>query len=213
MLQSSLRSSSVVAQALGRRNASGIALKYSNALYSAAISKSPQVLSKVHTELSNISTQLKTTPELNTFVNNPTLSLNDRTKGIQVLLGKVEGSGAKKEPVSDVTKNLLSVLSENGRLGEVQSVIEGFNEQYAKYKGELTVVITSATPLARDVLSKLEATLKQSQAALQSKSLKVTNKVNPAVLGGFVVDFGDKTIDLSVSSTVNKLNGILQQSV
>ena len=36
-------------------------------------------------------------------------------------------------------------------------------------------------------------------------------QVNPAVLGGIVVDFGDKTIDLSVSSTVNKLNSILQR--
>jgi len=125
----------------------------------------------------------------------------------------LEGSGAKREAVSDVTKNLFAILSENGRLGEAQGVIEGFNELYAKYKGELTVVITSAAPLARDVLSKLESVLKQSQAAQQAKTLKVVNRVNPDVLGGIVVDFGDKTIDLSVSSTVNKLNGVLQQSV
>jgi len=208
MLQSSLRSS-VLAQGLGRRAASGIASKYSNAVYSAALSKSPQVLSKVHTELATLSTTIKGSPEINTFVHNPTLSLNDRTKGLDILYKQVE----KKEALSDVTKNLFAVLSENGRLGDVQQVIEGFNELYAKHKGELTVVITSAAPLAKDVLSKLESTLKQSQAAQASKSLKVTNKVNPAVLGGLVVDFGDKTIDLSVSSTVNKLNGILQQSV
>lgn len=35
--------------------------------------------------------------------------------------------------------------------------------------------------------------------------------MNPSVLGGLVVDFGDKTIDLSVSSRVNKLNTILQR--
>ena len=37
-------------------------------------------------------------------------------------------------------------------------------------------------------------------------------QVNPAVLGGVVVDFGDKTIDLSVVSRVNKLNGLLQRT-
>ena len=37
-------------------------------------------------------------------------------------------------------------------------------------------------------------------------------QVNPAVLGGVVVDFGDKTIDLSVVSRVNKLNSLLQRA-
>lgn len=177
MLQSSLRLVAAT-PGLGRRAASGIALKYSNAVYSAALAKSPQVLSKVSTELNTISTSIKDVPELNSFVHNPTLSAKDRTAGLAALYARLEGSGARKEAVSDVTKNLFAILSENGRLGEAQGVIEGFNELYAKYKGELTVVITSAAPLAKDVLSKLESALKQSQAAQQAKTLKVVNKVS-----------------------------------
>ncbi|TCD63036.1 ATP synthase F0 subcomplex subunit OSCP atp5 [Steccherinum ochraceum] len=196
-----------------RRAASTIALKYSNAVFSAALAKSPQVLNKVQTELNTISTSIKEVPELNTFVSNPTLSAADRTSGLSAIYSRAEGAGAKKEPVTDITKNLFAVLSENGRLGETQGVIEGFNELVAEYKGELTVTITSAAPLPKDAQTRLEATLKQSQAAQKAKSLKVENKVNPAVLGGIVVDFGDKTIDLSVASRVNKLNSLLQQSV
>lgn len=229
MLQSSSRSA-LLSLGLGHRAASSIALKYSNAVYSAALAKSPQLLNKVQTELNTISISIKDTPELNTFVHNPTLSAKDRAAGLLALYNRVEGYGARKEIISDVTKNLFAILSENGRLGEVQGVIEGFNELCTKYKGELTVIITSAMPLPRDFQTKLESTLKQSQAAQQAKIIKVTNKVrygsfflscfsrrscvpqvNPAVLGGIVVDFGDKTIDLSVSSTVNKLNNVLQR--
>jgi len=167
----------------------------------------------VQTELNAISSSIKEVPELHTFVTNPTLSVQERTTGFNTLFARAEGTGAKKEPVSDITKNFFAVLSENGRLGETQGVIEGFNELVASYKGELTVTITSAAPLPKDVQTRLEATLKQSQAALQAKSVKVANKINPAVLGGFVVDFGDKTLDLSVASRVNKLNTLLQQSV
>jgi F0F1-type ATP synthase delta subunit len=39
----------------------------------------------------------------------------------------------------------------------------------------------------------------------------IQNQVNPSVLGGIIVDFGDKTIDLSVSTRVTKLNNILQR--
>ncbi|KAH8080276.1 OSCP, subunit 5 of the stator stalk of mitochondrial F1F0 ATP synthase [Cristinia sonorae] len=198
---------------LGRRAASTIALKYSNAVFSAALSKSPQVLNKVQTELNTISSSIKSTPELNAFVTNPTLSAADRSAGLATIFSRAEGAGAKKEPVSEITKNLFAVLSDNGRLGETQGVIEGFNELVAEYKGELTVTITSATPLPKDIQTRLETSLKQSQAAQKAKTLKVQNKVNPSVLGGIVVDFGDKTIDLSVASRVNKLNSLLQQSV
>ncbi|KAH9057305.1 OSCP, subunit 5 of the stator stalk of mitochondrial F1F0 ATP synthase [Lactarius vividus] len=197
----------------GRRAASGIALKYATATFSAALAKSPQVLTKVQTELNAISKSIGDTPELKAFVTNPTLSVKDRNAGLSGLYARVEGTGAKKEPVSDITRNLFVILSENGRLGETTGVIEGFNELVAKHKGELNVTVTSAVPLTKDVLTRLEATLKQSQTAQQAKSLKLTNKVNPSVLGGLVVDFGEKTIDLSVSSRINKLNSLLQQSV
>jgi F-type H+-transporting ATPase subunit O len=162
---------------LGRRSASGIALKYANAAYSAALSKSPQVLTKVHTELNAISKSIEETPELKSFVTNPTLSVKDRNAGLPFLYTRAEGTGAKKETLSDVTKNLFGLLSENGRLAETVRVIEGFNELVAKRRGELNVTVTSATPLTRDILSRLETILKESQAAKQAKSLKLTNKV------------------------------------
>ncbi|KIM64972.1 hypothetical protein SCLCIDRAFT_581611 [Scleroderma citrinum Foug A] len=195
----------------GRRAASSIALKYSNALYSAALKRSPQTLTKVQTEVNYISKSINEVPELRAFISNPTLSANDRAGGLNAIFSRAEG--LRKEPVSDITKNLFAVLAENGRLVDAPGVIEGFNELVAKYRGELEVLVTSAAPLPKDVATKLETILKQSQTAQQAKSLKITNKVNPSLLGGIVVDFGDKSIDLSVSSRVNKLNNILSESV
>ncbi|KAI6157729.1 OSCP, subunit 5 of the stator stalk of mitochondrial F1F0 ATP synthase [Pisolithus tinctorius] len=214
MLSSAFRTSATsVVLGRGRRAASSIALKYSNAIYSAALKQSPQVLTKVQSELNAVSKSVNEVPELKAFVANPTLSAKERALGLDAILARAEGAGPKKEPISDLTKNLLFILAENGRLAQVPGVIEGFNELVAKYRGELEVLITSAAPLPKDLSTKLEAILRQSQAAQQAKSVKVTNKVNPSLLGGFVVDFGDKSIDLSVFSRVNKLNNVLQQSI
>ncbi|KAF5351731.1 hypothetical protein D9756_007670 [Leucocoprinus leucothites] len=196
---------------LGRRAASAISSKYSKAVFGAALQKSPQTLSKVATDLSNASAAIQSSPEVAAFITNPTLSSNDRTAGLQQLFTKIEGTGAKKEPISEITKNLFLVLSENGRLTETAEVIEGFNELLAEHKGELTVTVTSTSPLDKATLTRLEGLLKQSQAAQAAKVLKVENKVNPGILGGLIVDFGEKTIDLSVQSRVTKLNNVLQQ--
>ena len=162
----------------GRRAASSIALKYSNALYSAALKSSPQTLAKVQTEVNIISKSIKEVPELKAFITNPTLSANERGTGLDAVFSRAESLVPKKEPISDITKNLFSVLAENGRLVEAPGVIEGFNELVSKYRGELEVLVTSAAPLPKDVATKLETILKQSQAAQQAKSLKVTNKVS-----------------------------------
>ena len=162
---------------LGRRAASAIASKYSKAVFGAAISKSPQTLTQVHNELSNVSKAIKANPDIRTFVNNPTLSLQERNKGLQELFLKLEGTGARKDKYSDVTRNFLVVLSENGRLREAEDAIEGFNELVAQHRGELTVTVTSATPLGKDYLTRLETTLKQSKAARAAKVLKISNKV------------------------------------
>ncbi|KAF7321285.1 p-loop containing nucleoside triphosphate hydrolase protein [Mycena kentingensis (nom. inval.)] len=171
------------------RAASSIALKYSTALYQAALNKSPQTLNQVHAELATVSSTIGQDPGLTTFITNPTLSSNERKTGLTTLYSRLDAASPKKTPVSEITKNLLGVLSDNGRLAETQGVIEGFNELVEKYRGELTVV-----------------------AGQKAKLLKVTNKVNPSVLGGLVVDFGDKTIDLSVQSRVTKFNSVLQRA-
>ena len=229
MLASTSRPLVAAARATGRRNASAIATKYSGAAYKAALASSPATLTKVSEELSAIAKSLKDTPALNAFVSNPLLSSKERATGLESLYK----AGSPKGTVNDITKNLLAVLSENGRLAETPAVIEEFNALVAKYKGELEIVVTSAQPLTKDILTKLEASLKQSEAAKQSKVLKFTNKVmllwmplnnnsvrlivflkvNPSLLGGMIVDVGDKTIDLSVASRVTKLNNLLQRKL
>jgi len=163
------------APAFGRRAASALSGKYAKAAFGAALSKSPQTVTKVGTELTTLASTIKANPEVATFISNPTLSRADRAKGLAALFAQLEGG--KKDSVSEVTKNLLSVLSENGRLGETQDVIVNYNELLSQYKGELTVTVTSATALPKDILTRLETSLKASQTALAAKSLKIENKV------------------------------------
>lgn len=70
-------------------------------------------------------------------------------------------------------------------------------------------------PLDKSALQRLESALKNSSIATTGggKSLKITQKVNSSIQGGLVVDFGDSSIDLSVSNRVNQINNMLSQGV
>ena len=135
---------------------------------------------KSYTEFSNVSNAIKTNPEIGTFANNPTLSLQERNKGLQGfgLFAKLEGTVAgRKDIISDVTKKLFSMLSENGYLGGIEGIIKDSSELrvVAQHKGELTIM--SATPLGKDILTRLETILKRSKAAQGAKVVIIANKV------------------------------------
>ncbi|SNX84566.1 probable ATP5 - F1F0-ATPase complex, OSCP subunit [Melanopsichium pennsylvanicum] len=189
----------------------GLAGKYASSAYVAALSKDSKTLEKVEADLKAVQSALSGSEgaKLKTFIENPTLSGSDRTKGIDQLLAQGK---AKADPI---THNLFTVLAENGRLGQTEKVIEGFQELMTAYRGEVEVTVTSATALDKSTVSRIESALKGSQIAAKGngKSLKIVQKVNPAIQGGLVVDFAGNTVDLSVASKVNKLNALLEQGV
>lgn len=62
-------------------------------------------------------------------------------------------------------------------------------------------------------LNRIENAIAKSPYVGQGKKLKVTNQVNPDIIGGLVVEIGDRTIDLSVSSKIAKLNKLLNDTL
>ncbi|TNY21886.1 OSCP/delta subunit of ATPase [Rhodotorula diobovata] len=181
----------------------GLAGKYAGALFTAAAKGN--ALSQVEADLKGVKSTVGTDAKIHEFLANPILSSQDRTAGIDALLKAASPKGA-----SDLTRNLFAVLSENGRLYETDKVVEGFLEIMSAHRGEVKVVVTSAVPLDKDLQKRIEDSLKSSQVAAAGKNLVIENRVNEAVLGGLVVDFGDKTIDLSVASRVARLNQQLE---
>lgn len=166
--------------------------------------ESPKSLTQVAIELSGLKASIPKNDKLLDLITNPTLSNDARVQGIEEAL---KFSGAK----SEITKNLLSTLSENGRLASTSKVVEEFEKLISAHNGDVEVVVESAQELDSKLQSRLEATLKNSSIAAEGKKIKFVSKVNPALLGGLVVEFGEKTVDLSVASKVNKLNNLIKR--
>ncbi|WVO12612.1 ATP synthase F1, delta subunit [Cryptococcus depauperatus] len=176
---------------------------YATSTYLAALKKSPKDLETLAKDIEAFDKQIKDNPKVAAFIQNPTLSVSERSTAL---------SSFVPSSASPILGNLLMVLSENGRLSSAPKVFADFNSLIAAYRGELEVVVTSAEPLDSKAMSRLDKALKGTDIA-KGKTLKVVNKVNPSVLGGLLVDFGDKSIDLSTSSKVNRFNTALAQGV
>ncbi|KLP05386.1 Uncharacterized protein Y057_6459 [Fusarium fujikuroi] len=113
----------------------------------------------------------------------------------------------------ETVKNFLATLAENNRLGLIPGVVEKFSSIISAARGEVELTVTSAQALDKRTLNRLETAVSKSAYVSQGQKLKVTNEVNPEIVGGLVVEIGDRTIDLSVSSRIAKMNKLLTDTL
>ncbi|KAL8820589.1 MAG: hypothetical protein Q9191_007485 [Dirinaria sp. TL-2023a] len=178
---------------------------YASALYTAAAKTSS--LEPTSRALAALSDVFKKDAKLQSILGAPTLTQSDKSQIVQELQRHM-GSIDKGETV----KNFLKTLADNNRLGILEGICEKFDVLMGAAKGELELVVQSASKLEPKMLQRLESAVAKSEYS-QGKKLKVVTKINPDIMGGLIVEIGDRTIDLSVSSKIARMNKLLSDTI
>ncbi|KAK9460574.1 OSCP/delta subunit of ATPase [Lipomyces oligophaga] len=181
----------------------GVDGTYASALYTAGAKESS--LDAISGALTSLKSLIEKDGALSTVLANPALSASDKTS--------VVASLTKTVPNVPAVGNLLSLLAENNRLSLLGSIIDSYAILISAYKGEVEATVTTAAPLESKFLSRIEAAIKKSEFVGAGKSLKVVNKINPDILGGIVVEVGDRTVDLSLANKIARLNTLLTEAI
>ncbi|KAL1305202.1 hypothetical protein AAFC00_002121 [Neodothiora populina] len=179
---------------------------YASALYTAAVKT--QTLDSTAQALEKLAALFKNDAKLQEILTAPTLSAADKSQIIAELQKNINVADK-----GDTVKHFLETLAENNRLSILGGVAEQFGTLMGAFRGEIELVVTSAAPLDAKILRQLETAVSKSQYVGQGKKLKVVPKVNPDIKGGLVVEIGDRTIDLSVSSKIAKMNKLLADTL
>ena len=108
-----------------------------------------------------------------------------------------------KGKISELTAAFTSLLVNKNREGELPEIITSFIKQYKEYKNIHIVKLTTATPVSDSVKNALVERVKQT-ANLQNIELETA--VDPAIIGGFVLQTGDKLIDASVAYELKEIS-------
>ncbi|KAF7723339.1 ATP synthase F0 subcomplex subunit OSCP atp5 [Apophysomyces ossiformis] len=181
----------------------GLDGRYATALYTAAVRQN--ALEAVEKDLKQLQTIVSKEKAIQDFLENPTVTRSAKMEGVHALLKK---SGK----VNALTANLFETLAENGRLEQTTKIMDAYAELMSAHRNELPMVVTSAKPLDKTILNKVTDALQKSKLA-EGKKLLVSNKVKPDIIGGLLVEIGEKSIDLTVSTKLAKLNKLVTDSV
>eukprot|EP00257_Ricinus_communis_P027931 XP_025015345.1 ATP synthase subunit O, mitochondrial [Ricinus communis] len=112
---------------------------------------------------------------------------------------------------SDITKNFLVVLAENARLRHIDDIAKRFVELTMADRGEVKAVVTTVIPLPPEEEKQLKETLQD--VIGQGKKVKLEQKIDPSILGGLVVEFGQKVFDMSIKTRAKQMERFLREPI
>ena len=95
----------------------------------------------------------------------------------------------------------MGLLAQKRRLFALQGIVAAFDTLVAARKGEASAAVTSAKPLSPAQRAALQASLKSSI----KREIRMTESVDPSLLGGLVVKVGSRQIDSSLKSKLARL--------
>lgn len=168
-----------------------LAGRYASALYDLA--KEQNAVAAVESDLETLSGALGESADLAGLIRNPKITRDDSAKAVDAVAALLG--------LSPLTRNFLAVLAGNRRLASLPDMIRAFAAISAAMRGEVTAEVTTAHPLDDAQMAALAAKLKEREG----HDVKLKAKVDPAILGGLVVQIGSRMIDSSIRTRLNSL--------
>ena len=130
-------------------------------------------------------------PELAEILRNPQLDRRAKAAAIDAVAGDADS----------LVKNVLRLLVEKGRGGQVAEVAAEFEQLAAREEGQLNVELTTAIELSEDEARQIVGQIER----VSGRSVEATRAVDPKLIGGIVLQAGSLRVDASVRGRLERL--------
>ena len=166
------------------------ALRYAKAILNLATDSKSEAA--VNTDMSLITSIIAENSELEVMLKSPIVKSSDKMNVLNALFdGKV----------NNITLGLFHLLEDNKRITMLDSVAKQYAIIYNHLKHTQVATVTTAVPLTKEV----EQQVLDKIVSLTGDKANLENKINPAILGGFILRVGDVQYDASISNYLNEL--------
>jgi F-type H+-transporting ATPase subunit delta len=162
---------------------------YARALYDAA--REAGRLPAARQDLGDFVEAARLVPELGEILRNPQLDKRAKTAAVEAVAGDAE----------PFVLNFLRLLVDKGRAGDLDRIAEEFERLAAADEGELPIELTTAVELTDEEAQSILAQIEQRSG----RKVEATRTVDPALIGGFVLQAGSRRVDASVRGRIEQL--------
>jgi F-type H+-transporting ATPase subunit delta len=169
----------------------GLAGRYATALFELA--NEAKALDAIASDLSRLKALIDGSADLARLVRSPIFSREEQGRAMDAVLARLN--------VNPLTKNFVGLLAEKRRLFALTGIVAAFDKLVAHQRGEMTAEVTSAQALKPEQRTALMGTLKDAM----KRDVRLTERVDPTLLGGLIVKVGSRQIDSTLKSKLVRL--------
>jgi len=170
-------------------NQNRAAIRYAKATLDFAIEK--KAADAVENDMRDIASVVAESKELQNLLESP------------IVKGEVKKNALLEvfKNANEITKGLISTLTDNRRIGMLREVAYKYIILHEKLKGEDVAYVTTAVPLTADLEKKMLAEVNK----ITGNKVTIQNKIDESIIGGFVLRVGDLQYDASIANKLNNL--------
>ncbi|WP_347173175.1 ATP synthase F1 subunit delta [Polaribacter uvawellassae] len=166
------------------------ALRYAKAILN--IAKESSLESKVNLDMQLIYETISSSDDFQTMLKSPVIKASSKKKVLDALFA---------DKVTSISLGLFNLLEENKRMIMLAPIAQQYTIIYDFLKNMDTAKVTTAVPLTKS----LEEKILEKIVELTGNKTSIENKIDPAILGGFILRVGDMQYDASISSNLNEI--------
>lgn len=166
------------------------ATRYAKSLLDLAVEQGS--LEDVYTDVQLVLETLHQTHELDVLVESQVIQEDKKFGVYQAVFGG---------KVQELTMKFMELITKGGRSQLLDNIFEAFVDQYKMHKRILTIEVTSAKALTQEVKDSIIAKIKNENW----KTYELVEKVDPKVIGGFVLRTNNLQVDRSIATQLRTL--------
>jgi F-type H+-transporting ATPase subunit delta len=162
-----------------------VVTRYAKSLLDLAVEKGQ--LEAVHGDMLYLQRLTKESREFLNLLRSPVVKADTKARTI---------AAVTRGKISDLTTAFLNLMIGKARESALPEIISAFITQYKDFKGIRTVKLTTAAPVSNEVKSAILEKVKKEEGI---QTLELQETIDPNIIGGFVLQIGDKLVDASIS--------------
>ncbi|MBL7898062.1 MAG: ATP synthase F1 subunit delta [Crocinitomicaceae bacterium] len=171
-----------------------VASRYAKALLDLAVEKNS--LEQVNKDMVHVAQVLVDSKDLAAVLGSPVISPDKKTTILDAVFEK---------NISPMSIGFLRLIVKKTRAGILPEIADSFISHYKKHNNILDVYLTSAVVLDGAVKDKVLAKVK----AKHNGQINLIEKIDPSLIGGFVVRMDDNQLDASIANQLTNLKNLL----
>jgi F-type H+-transporting ATPase subunit delta len=165
------------------------AIRYAKAILE--LSSETNAVDQVAADMERIVEAGNDTGDFQVFLNSPVIKTDKKISILKVLFSEF----------TELTMSFIELITKNKREYLLTEIASAFVNLLKKQNGIVPISVTSAVKLEKQTLNQILEKLKSHVDG----EFEVTEEVDPALIGGFIVRMEDKQIDASIASQMNRM--------